>query len=499
MTKKLLIANRGEVVARVARSARELGWEVVTIYASDDRASPHTLLGDESYEVPSYTSIDDIVEVAVKAGVDVVHPGYGFLAENPKFAREVLRHGIEWAGPNPDVMELLGDKFQAKTVAERLGVPTPPWCTIKSAYDVEKCYEKLGGGPVVIKASLGGGGRGQRIAYTLEEAVRAFELVSREAEGTVFMEKYFSEVHHVEVQIAGDRHGGVVHLFERECSLQRRQQKVVEEAPSPILWGRDEKRSELLSYAVRIAESVGYDSLGTFEFIYDDSTGNLYFIEANTRLQVEHGVTEAVTGVDLVKIQLLTAVGKELPVRQSDIVVRGWAIEARVYAEDPFNGFTPQEGRILKYREPRGPGIRVDSIAREGMPINPSYDTLIAKVIVWGSDRSEALARLREALNDMVVGGVKTNLDILRRLTYVKEFVYGDYHTTFLHKILPGLLEEARRVRRLIAKALTAVSYNFNGSLSAPHTHNGNGGLYFVPRYGWLAAGINGDGFTWQG
>lgn len=459
MAKRVLIAARGEVAIRVARAARELGWEPVTIYEEDDRASPHVAAGVLALPVRSYTDPDSIIEAAVKAGADVLHPGYGFLSESPEFAEKVLSAGISWAGPSPKAMRMLGDKTGAKQLAEKLGVPTLPWCRARSPRQAEECARRLGY-PVVIKASRAGGGRGMRVARRPGEAARLYRLVSLEAElgfggaGEVYVERYLERPRHIEVQVLGDEDGVLLHLYERECSLQRRRQKVVEEAPSPLAERRRGLRERLIDYALRLAEHAGYTSAGTIEFVVD-GRGEAYFIEANTRLQVEHGVTEEVTGVDMVKMQLLVAAGSRLPISQRDVRLHGWAVEARVYAEDPWAGFQASEGVVTRYREPRGPGIRVDSGIAEGVPVSSRYDTLLAKVIARGMDRGEAVARLRAALGDMVVAGVETNLDLLRAVVDSPWFADGEYDTATLEERLPELLRQAGE-RRALAAAIAS-------------------------------------------
>ncbi|HIP65481.1 MAG TPA: ATP-grasp domain-containing protein [Pyrodictium sp.] len=484
----LLIANRGEVVVRVAKTARELGWKIATIYEPDDRQSPHIRVGDIAVEVDSYTSIDSVVEAALRVGADIVHPGYGFLSENPEFAKKLLDLGISWAGPSPEKMRLLGDKIEARRLAEQAGVPVLPWCEALDVGDALRCAEDIGY-PVVVKASNTGGGRGQRIARNGEELVKAFQLVALEARGwgkpRIFVEKFVENARHVEVQILADRYGSVVHLYERECSVQRRRQKIVEEAPSPLTARRKKLRSELLDYALKLSEYAGYDGIGTLEFIYDPKSDQFYFIEANTRLQVEHGVTEMVTGVDIVKHQLLTGLEKPLSLRQSEITVRGWAVEARVYAEKVLSDFAPAEGVVTKLRMPSGPWLRVDSIVEEGYHVNPKYDTLLAKIIAWGSDRLEAVKRLEIALKETVIGGVETNLDLLRELLASEEFVKADYHTLFLEKTLD-------RIRRKISEKLQILK-EIVSRINMPqllHMKTPNVRLQGIRwrTYGWLAA-----------
>ena len=484
----LLIANRGEIVVRVARTARELGWKVATVYEPDDRWSPHVRVGDIALEVDSYTSIDSMVEAALRASADIVHPGYGFLSENPEFAKKLLDLGISWAGPTPEKMRLLGDKLEARRLAEQAGVPVLPWCEAVDLKEALQCAENIGY-PVVVKASNTGGGRGQRIARNGEELVKAFQLVGLEAKGwgrpRIFVEKFVENARHVEVQILADRYGSIVHLYERECSIQRRRQKIVEEAPSPLTARREKLRNELLSYALQLSEYAGYDGIGTLEFIYDPKHGQFYFIEANTRLQVEHGVTEMVTGVDIVKHQLLTGLEKPLSLSQSEIAVKGWAVEARVYAEKILDGFVPAEGTVTKLRIPSGPWLRIDSIVEEGYHVNPKYDTLLAKIIAWGSNRLEAVKRLEIALKETVIGGVETNLDLLRELLTSEEFVKANYHTLLLEKMLESIrgkvVEKLQTLKEIVSRINTPQILQ----LKTPNTR-----LRQVRwrAYGWLAA-----------
>lgn len=452
---RVLIAARGEVAVRVARAARRLGWIPVTIYTEEDRFSPHVRAGVFSVKVESYTDEEGIVEAAVRAGADIVHPGYGFLSESPSFAQRVLDAGVAWAGPSPGAMRRLGDKWEAKRLAEKVGVPTLPYCVAHGGDEAARCVEKLGA-PVVLKSSRAGGGRGMRVARSPEEAARAYRLVAEEARrgfgdpGVVFVEKLVERPRHVEVQVLGDGEK-VIHLYERECSLQRRRQKVVEEAPSPLAERLPGLRERLLDYALRLAEAVGYESAGTVEFIVSPR-GDAYFIEANTRLQVEHGVTEMVTGVDIVEQQLLVAAGRGLGVRQEEVRLRGWAVEARIYAEDPWEGFRASGGVVAAWRPPEDPWVRVDHAVEPGYRVDPRYDTLLAKVIAFGRSRREAVERLAAALRETVVAGVETNLDLLRLVTEQPWFLSGGYDTWTLEERLGELLEAADERRRLAAE-----------------------------------------------
>jgi len=453
---RVLIAARGEVAVRIARTVKSLGWEPITIHTRRDRLSPHTRAGLLSLEVPSYTDADAIVEAAARSGVDILHPGYGFLSESPEFAEKVLDAGISWAGPSPKAMRLLGDKWEAKRLAEKLGVPTVPWCEARSPRDAERCAEKLGT-PVVLKASRAGGGRGMRVAGSPEEAARFYGLVAEEARrgfgdsGVVFVERLVERPRHVEVQVLGESGGRVIHLYERECSVQRRRQKIIEEAPSPLAERERWLRERLLDYALRLAEAVEYESAGTIEFIVDEY-GGVYFIEANTRLQVEHGVTELVTGVDIVEQQLLVAAERGLSVRQEEVALHGWAVEARVYAENPWDGFRASRGRVTVWRPPSGVWLRVDHAVEPGVEVDPSYDTLLAKIIAYGRDRGEAVWRLSAALREAAVGGVETNIELLRVVVDSEWFRRGAYTTTTLEERLEELLGEMGERRRLAAE-----------------------------------------------
>jgi len=487
--RRVLIAARGEIAIRVARAARELGWEPITIYEDEDKLSPHVRAGVESFPVKSYTDAYSIIDVAIKADADVIHPGYGFLSENPDFAEKVLDHGIGWAGPSPKSMKLLGDKNAAKSLAEKLGIPTLSWCEARSPEEARRCADRIGY-PVILKASLAGGGRGSRVAYTPEEVEQSFKIVEMEAKlgfgspGVIFVEKFIKNARHIEVQILGDGAGTVLHLFERECSLQRRRQKIIEEAPSPFV-ERIERarrlREELTKYAIALGEAVDYASAGTVEFVVDQQ-GKPYLIEVNTRLQVEHGVTEEITGIDIVKQQLLVAAGYPLPINQHDIKLHGWAIEARIYAEDPLNGFRAAEGIIHRYIEPRGPGIRVDSAAEEGMPINPRYDTLIAKVIARGFSRNEAISKLRWALRETLIAGVETNLDLLRVIVDQPWFADAEYDTRIVEKRLQELIHEVQKRRGIIRSIATKLNTDMTTNTYEPVN---NPAAVMTHGYGW--------------
>jgi len=440
----VLIANRGEVAVRVAIAARELGWSPVGVVARGDR-SPHCRYLDACAVVDSYLDAEGIVEAARKLNADIVHPGYGFLAEDPDFARRVLAAGLYWAGPSPRVMEVLGDKLEAKKLADRLGVPTPPYCVATSPKGVVECVKRVGA-PAVIKRSMGGGGRGQRVVWdTDERSLQVIaEILEREAPGETIVEKLIEKPRHIEVQLVGDGRGTLIHLYERECSIQRRRQKVIEEAPSPLAARLPELREKLLEYALRLGEAASLDSAATMEFIVDER-GEPYFIECNPRLQVEHGVTEAVTGVDIVKLQLLAAIGRSIGIEQRDVVLRGWSMEARIYAEDPLNNFAPSRGWAQLEIGVLGPGVRIDAVDHGSIYVDPAYDTMIAKVISWGSTREEARARLARALKAIRVSGVETNLEMVVEVINSREFAEGNYNVGTLERVVGRLKSSSER------------------------------------------------------
>ena len=455
MFNKILVANRGEIALRIMRACRELGIEVVAIYSEADRDSLHVAYADEAYCIgpppprESYLNIERIVDVAEKCGAEAIHPGYGFLAENPAFARACREAGLEFIGPTPESMELMENKVATKRLVARAGVPVIPGPLepVKDADEAVEVAEGLGY-PVLLKAVLGGGGRGLRIAWSSDEVRHLFESASREAEtafgsSEIYVEKYVRRPRHIEVQLLADKHGHVIHLGERECSIQRRYQKVLEEAPSPVV---DEETRELIGrWAIRAARAVGYVNAGTVEFIRDRD-GNFYFMEINKRIQVEHLVTEMVTGVDIVKAQIRIAAGEELWLGQEDVVLRGHAINCRICAEDPYNEFAPCPGTVEEFRLPGGPGVRIDTALYPGYTIPIYYDSLIAKLATWGSDRREAIARMRNALDELVITGVKTTIPLHKAIMLDGDFIAGRLHTEFLDEKLPGLLKVAREV-----------------------------------------------------
>ena len=410
----VLVANRGEIALRVMRACKELGLRTVAIYSEADRHAPHVAYADAAYLVgpasaaQSYLNIERIIEVARESGAGAVHPGYGFLAENPSFARAVTLAGLVFIGPPAEVMERMGGKVAARREARAAGVPVVPGTMypVGTLEELRACALEYGY-PIAIKAVAGGGGRGFRVVFEESELRQAFESARREAEigfgnADVYVEKYLTNPRHIEIQVLADTYGNVLHLGERECSIQRRHQKLIEESPSPVI--TPDMRKRMGEAAVRLAKQVGYVSAGTLEFIYQD--GEFYFLEMNTRIQVEHTVTEMVTGVDLVKAQIRIAQGERLWLTQDDIVIRGHAIECRINAEDPANNFRPSLGTLVEYSEPYGFGVRVDSGVHKGYTIPQHYDSLIAKLICWGDDRTEAIARMRRALADYRIVGV---------------------------------------------------------------------------------------------
>ena len=447
MIRRLLIANRGEIALRIIRACREIGIETVAVYSDADRAAAHTLAADRAIGIgpaaasESYLSIPKLIDAARAAGADAVHPGYGFLSENAAFAEACALAGLVFVGPPPSALARMGDKIEARRVAADAGAPIVPGETPEDQSDagVQRAIEHLGL-PVLVKAAGGGGGKGMREVHDARDVVGLVQTARREAlaafgNGTLYIERIVPAARHVEVQVIADHHGGIAHLFERECSVQRRHQKVIEESPSPALTASDPAlRARMTAAAVAAARAVGYRNAGTVEFLVDQDASAFYFLEMNTRLQVEHGVTEAVTGIDLVRAQLLVASGERLPWAQEAVTARGHAIEARVYAEDPARGFVPQAGRLLLYREPRMPGVRIDSGVVEGGDVPVQYDPLIAKVIASAETRPLAIARLAAALRAFPILGVRTNVEFLIQILEHPRFQAGTVDTAFLDR-----------------------------------------------------------------
>ncbi|HVB32892.1 MAG TPA: acetyl-CoA carboxylase biotin carboxylase subunit [Patescibacteria group bacterium] len=445
MFHKILVVNRGEIAVRIVRACREMGIGTVAVYSDVDRTSLHVQLADEAVPIgpaasrESYLSIDKIIGAARRTACDALHPGYGFLAEDPALARACDAAGLVFIGPGPEAMARLGSKTAARQVAAKAGVPTIPG-TLDPVADPARAraIAREIGFPLLLKAVAGGGGKGMRAVERDSELEGAWRDAGSEAanafgDGRLYIEKYLPKARHIEIQIFGDREGHIVYLGERECSIQRRHQKVVEEAPSSVV--DPALRQAMGEAAVRLARDAGYRSAGTMEFLVDESF-RFYFLEVNTRLQVEHPVTEAVTALDLVKLQIRVAAGEPLPFRQEDVRLRGHAMECRVYAEDPENNFFPSPGKILSLRLPEGPGIRNDAGVSSGWTVPGDYDPMLGKLIAWGADRAETMARLSRALDEYSIAGIRTNLTLFRRLLRDPEFIRGEFHTRWLDEWL---------------------------------------------------------------
>lgn len=443
MYKKILVANRGEIARRVFRACRELGVRSVAIYSEVDRSAPWARQADESYELPgvsardTYLNQEVIFEIALATGAEAIHPGYGFLSENAHFAEACRNRKIDFIGPTPAAMQALGSKVGARLIAKQARVPVIPGVDGAEYHDagLAEAANEIGY-PVLIKASGGGGGKGMRIVWVEDEfqdALSAARNESRSSFGSdhVLVEKYFDNIRHVEVQVLGDRHGKIVHLFERECSVQRRHQKIVEETPSPAI--TPQLRKEMTDASLALAHTVGYISAGTVEFILDRE-GRFYFLEMNTRLQVEHPITEIVTSIDLAAWQIRLAAGEPLTFDQEDLQHYGHALECRIYAEDPTRDFLPSIGKISFYRPASGPGVRVDDGIEAGTVVSPYYDPMLAKVITWGDDRQEAIRKMIRALQDTVILGVTTNIPYLLDILVEPEFLAGNISTGFLQE-----------------------------------------------------------------
>lgn len=466
MIKKILVANRGEIALRVMRTAKDMGIKTVAVFSEADRNSPHVRYADEAYCIgpapskESYLLGNKIIAVAKESGADAIHPGYGFLSENASFAQAVEDNGIIFIGPTPHAIRVMGDKLSAKDAAKKFDIPMVPGSegaivTLEEAKEV--C--KVTGFPVLIKASAGGGGKGMRVVIQedeLEEQMKRAqgEALSAFGDGSVFIEKYVGSPKHIEVQVLADKHGNTLYLYERECSIQRRHQKVVEEAPSSCL--NDEKRKAIGEAAVRVAQSCGYLGAGTVEFLVDEEL-NFYFLEMNTRLQVEHPVTEMITNIDLVREQINIANSLVLNFKQSDIKIIGHAVELRVYAEDSTNNFLPDIGTLKVYKKPEGPGVRVDDGFQEGMDIPIYYDPMIAKLIAFGKDRDEAIQRLLRAIDDYHIVGVRNTLPFGKFVLNHPNFVNGNFDTHFVDKFFkPEYLNEDSSKELSLVSAIAA-------------------------------------------
>ena len=478
MFKKILIANRGEIALRVIRSCKEMGIKTVAVYSTADKDSLHVRFADEAVCIgpppskDSYLNIPSIIAAAEITNADGIHPGYGFLSENAAFAQSCREAGIAFIGPSPEAIRAMGDKIIAKQTAMSAGVPVVPGWSGTGGEDAPAAMEAARriGYPVLIKAAAGGGGKGMRVVSGERDLASAMESARREAgsafgDNRVFIEKYIEKPRHVEIQIFGDGRGNVVHLFERECSIQRRHQKLVEESPSPAV--NAELRAAMGEAAVRLAKTIGYPNAGTVEFILDP-TDNFYFLEVNTRLQVEHPVTELVTQLDLVSLQVRVAAGEALPFGQADLRQTGHAMECRICAEDASRAFVPSIGELAVYRPPTGRNIRVDSGVTQGSKVSVYYDPMLAKLIVWGGTREESIARMVWALERFVVLGVTTNVEFLRRVLLHPEFAAGNLHTHFLDEHRIATAEEPMPTEALLVAAL-ATQAMANGRPASGH------------------------------
>jgi acetyl-CoA carboxylase biotin carboxylase subunit len=482
MFKRILIANRGEIAMRVIRACRDLGIESVVIFSDIDRTALHVREAD--YAVPvgpspaseSYLKIERIIEAARRTGAEAIHPGYGFFSENAGFAQAVADAGLVFIGPTPDAIEKMGDKVAARKLMAAAGVPTVPGSPdVLNDEEQVRAVARQVGFPIMLKAAAGGGGKGLRFVEREADLAAALRSVIGEARSSFgdsrfYVEKYLNRPHHIEVQVLADSHGNTVHVFERECSIQRRHQKVVEESPSPFV--TEQMRHAMGEVAVRAARAVNYLGAGTIEFLVD-ADRNFYFLEMNTRIQVEHPITELVTGVDLVRAQIEVAAGRPLRFSQGDIAQRGWAVECRIYAEDPAAGYAPAPGRIDILRFPEGPGVRVDAGVYAGSEVPIFYDPMIAKLATWGASRSEAIERMRRALAECTIAGeLRTNLELHRWLMQQPQFLAGDYDNTFLENNFhpaPAANNAVDRLRMAAALA-AAVAGTVRGSAGATQT-----------------------------
>lgn len=465
---KILVANRGEIALRIMRSAREMGIKTVAVYSDADRNALHVRYADEAIYIgpspssQSYLVMDKIIEACRITNADAIHPGYGFLSENPAFARRVKKENLILIGPSPEAMEMMGSKLAAKAAARKYNIPLVPG-TDYAITDINEAKRIAGevGFPVLIKASAGGGGKGMRIvndeaSFTELLNMAVSEATSAFGDGSVFIERYVASPRHIEFQVLGDEHGNIVHLFERECSVQRRHQKVIEEAPSSVL--TPELRKAMGKCAVDVARSCNYTGAGTVEFLLDENL-NFYFLEMNTRLQVEHPVTEMITGIDLVKEQIKVACGEKLSFTQDDLYIQGHSIEVRVYAEDPRNNFLPDIGKLSTYVRPQGPGVRVDDGYEEGMDIPIYYDPMIAKLVTYGSNRNEAIVRMKRAIDEYIISGPQTTLGFCKFVMNHEAFTTGNFDTNFVSRFFDEwILSVADEDEEMIA-AIAAAEY----------------------------------------
>ena len=479
MFTKILVANRGEIAVRINRTLRAMSIAPVAVYSDPDAGAPHVATAEYSVALPgnsaeeTYLDIQKVVQASLDSGAEAIHPGYGFLSENPRLARACRDAGITFIGPSPESMEALGDKLHSKTIAQAAGVPVVPSSPVCTPGDNEGGrFVEQWGFPVMVKAAAGGGGRGMRLVHNRNDLDTALESAGREAQaafgdGRVFLERYVANPRHVEVQALADANGHTIHLGERECSIQRRHQKIIEETPSPAL--TPDLRLRMGEAAVAVARAAGYVNAGTVEFLLDPRRNEFYFLEANARLQVEHPVTEAVLGLDMVEWQVRIAAGEPLTLRQSDIRPRGHAIESRIYAEDPYNDFAPSTGTLLRWQPSGGPGLRLDSGVAQGREVSIYYDPMLAKLVAWGPDRGASLRRLEVALSQFQVLGVVTNIPLLRAVLAHPRFQIGDYDTGFLEwnpaVTVPSTTEETLTLAQALA-AWAAAQPSVSGSPS---------------------------------
>jgi len=481
MFKRVLIANRGEIAVRIIRACREMGIESVAIFSDVDRRAQHVRKADYAYHIgpatasESYLNIDKILDVARRSGAEAIHPGYGFLSENPRFARACAAAAVKFIGPSPESMEMMGSKTRARQAMKRAGVPFVPGSERGLEFEAAQRLADQIGYPLMLKAAAGGGGKGMRAVKAAADLRSAYDAARSEAQryfgdNEVYIERLIVNPRHVEMQIFGDEHGNVVYLGERECSIQRRHQKVMEEAPSPIV--DDDMRRRMGEVAVRVGKAANYYNAGTVEFLVD-AERNFFFLEMNTRLQVEHPVTEFITGLDLVHLQMRVAAGEKLPVTQDEIKLRGHAIECRVYAEDPDNSFFPSPGQITRLISPSGPGIRRDSGMYEGWTVPIEYDPLLAKLVVYGENRDQAIQRLQRALTEYFVGGIKTNVSLFRRILQDPDFRAARLDTGYLDRLLAKPYAETDKKRPLMA----AIAAGIFATIDPQETFPGANGL----------------------
>ena len=492
MFAKVLIANRGEIAVRVIRACREMGIQTVAIYSDVDRDALHVRMADEAYHCgppparESYLVAERVLKIAKQCGADAIHPGYGFLAENGEFADQCVAAGIVFAGPSGDVMRKMGDKVTARRTMEKAGVPIVPGTTRALSDEEATAYAKEIGLPVMVKASAGGGGKGMRLVRKEKELAQAIARARSEAKASfgddsLYVEKFVEQPRHIEIQVLADTHGNTIHLAERECSIQRRHQKVLEEAPGNGI--TPELRERMGKAAVAAAQAVGYVGAGTCEFLVDRND-DFYFLEMNTRVQVEHAITEAITGIDIVKAMIRATAGEDLGIRQDDVKITGHAIEARIYAEDPDKDFVPSPGDVIVYRPPDGIGIRVDSGVYQGATVTVYYDPMVAKLIAWGADRAEAIERLKRALSEYVVKGIKTSIPFHQKVTRHPVFLEGRYDTGFIDEHMNGgkggdeLMEGNEEMERAAYMLAAIAAYRRDkarAAKAASATHSGGG------------------------